>query len=119
MRKYTTVIIALSCLLLAACSSPVVRQSWQGTSRSGSVSQALSLELNLSGQRAWGEYHVGVSAGSLRGTVEGDALTATLTAGPECVYSFEGSSTATSLTGTYTPDACAGGASGSWDLALR
>lgn len=105
--------------LLAACSSPVVHQTWEGTSQTGPVSQELSLELNVAGQRVWGEYQIGASAGSLTGTVEGDAFTATLTAGPDCGYSFEGSISDASLTGTFSPDACAGGSSGSWDLALR
>ncbi|HET8986579.1 MAG TPA: hypothetical protein VFN03_12560 [Trueperaceae bacterium] len=103
-------------LLLGACTTPAAPQEWAGVSTDANGDRALALRLNRAGTRAFGEYTVGVSTGALEGTIENGSIFAELTAGPTCTYQFQGSMTESVLTGSYSPDDCAGGLAGTWNL---
>ena len=53
------------------------------------------------------------------GELDGTTVTAELTPGAACTYTFEGTLIETKLTGEFEPTRCLGGESGAWALDLR
>lgn len=112
----TYLLIVLLTTLLAACSASGPVQHWRGESRDVTGTYALTLDLVRTGMSVRGSYEVGSAAGTLAGRIEGSSLTATLTPGSGCEYSFSGTLSDTSLTGEYLPSSCPSGRAGSWTL---
>ena len=106
-------------LLLAACQTPAPNLTYEGTTTIGGVAQPLTLTYQQSGQLLTGEYRVRFAAGTFNGTLTGNTVTADLTPGPDCTYSFVGTFGATTLTGEFEPSECLGGENGAWALELR
>jgi hypothetical protein len=114
----TLTLIGLA-LLLAACQTPAPSLTYEGTTTIGGVAQPLTLTYQQNGQLLTGQYVVRAAAGSFDGTLTGDLITADLTPGPDCTYSFVGTLAATTLTGAFEPSACNGGDTGTWALERR
>lgn len=110
------VLIALLVVLLAACSASAPVQRWRGQTQDATGTYALTLDLQRTGSSVQGSYAVGSSTGTLAGRLEGRSLTATLTPGSGCEYSFSGTLSETTLTGEYLPTSCPSGRPGSWTL---
>lgn len=110
--------LLMGVIALSACSvsePPLV--TWSGTSTSEGVDRSLTLEARRSGDQLEGEYTVDAAAtGAFDGTIDGEALTASLRPSGDCTYAFEGTLVDGVIEGTYAPDACPGGASGTWRL---
>jgi hypothetical protein len=108
-----TVLLAL---LVSACSTPAPTQQWRGQSQDAQGTHPLSLDLQQTGTVLKGSYLVGSGRGTFDGALDGTSLTATLTPGSGCSYSFSGTLSETRLTGDYLPTSCPGGLAGSWTL---
>jgi len=111
--------LAALVLVLAACQQGAPRLEFEGVSLIDGTEYPLTLSVSRYGERLMGEYRVKAAKGTFQGTVTDTVITAELTPGPNCTYSFEGELTETTLTGTFEPTACPGGQTGTWDLALR
>src|SRR5690554_2800336 len=124
MRPYLGPALLLATVLLGACSNPPpaaaartsVLTGVSETAAGASMPLTLTLTHHLSDDSLTGSYRAGVSPGSLSGRIDGSEITATLTPGENCSFSFTGTLTATELTGTYEPADCPGGTGGSWRL---
>lgn len=111
-----TLTIAVLTLLMAACQTPPEIIVYQGTTTTETVEQSLTLEFQQNGTLLTGKYAAGNAKGAFRGSLQDERVTADLIPSSACTYAFEGTLTATTLTGAYQPTACPNGLPGVWDL---
>lgn len=105
--------------LVVGCSPSGAVERWQGDSVVGTVTLPVELELRRSGPALSGDYWVGVSPGTLTGSVDDGAVTATLIASPSCSFVLTGTLTPDRLEGDFVPEVCAGASGGRWELERR
>lgn len=93
MKRITRLVVAAALtLILAACTTPASTLEYRGSSITSDATH--ELRLSLEEPSAVGivrdTYFTGVARGALRGTLDGEELTAELQPSPDCTYSFTG-----------------------------
>lgn len=120
MNRYTKLLAVVGmALVLAACQDPAPRLDFVGTSQVDGVERELSLTLERHEDRLTGEYFVAEARGTFNGIVLQSAVEAELTPSSTCTYSFAGTLSEATLTGSFEPTGCLGGQAGTWALELR
>ena len=113
--------IVATMLVVSACGGgvadvPGFEDRWVGTSESGGVESALTLETTRDGVDLEGVYRVDAVRGAFLGSVSDGVVEAVLTPTATCTYDLRGAMTTTEITAEFSPRECPGGSEGTWNL---